>query len=56
MALKSTISKEDLIFVYQHKEECPLIEYDDVSVKITNDMYIPYLKVFSAILAEGNVH
>lgn len=53
MALRSTISKEDLIFIYKNKKECPLIEYDDIPIKITNDMYLPYLKIFAIMLKEN---
>lgn len=56
MSLKSTISRKDLLLICKSKEKYPYTGYDDVSVKITNDMYTPYLKLFSAMLAEKNTH
>ena len=56
MSLKSTISRKDLLLICKSKEKYHYAEYDDVSVKITNNMYTPYLKLFSAMLAEKNTH
>ena len=56
MSLKSTISWKDLLLINKSKEKYPYKEYDDISIQITNDMYTPYLKLFSAMLAEKNTH
>lgn len=56
MSLKSTISRKDLLLISKSKEKYPYAEYDAVSIQITNDMYTPYLKLFSVMLAERNTH
>lgn len=56
MSLKSTISRKDLLLINKSKEKYPYKEYDDISIQITKDMYTPYLKLFSAMLAEKNTH
>ena len=51
-----TYCQLDLLLINKSKEKYPYIEYDDISIQITNDMYTPYLKLFSAMLAEKNTH